>query len=98
MRDTRTKLKNAAIFPQHNGVRPKLDNDIRWSGKYELLESFFGHRKSLIEENAHTDSDIEINKSVSIANKTERYARRLKKIMVVTEPLQIDGRALADCS
>ena len=97
MSDARSKLKNAAILRNITDLRPKLDNDTRWSGKFEILKQFAKMRDDILEAAEHPDCDIKMNKSNAFANKTNRYVRMLKEINDVTRSLQSDGHTLADC-
>ena len=49
MVSAKTRLKNAAILRNLTDLKPKLDNDTRWSGKFEVLQRFGRLRDDLIE-------------------------------------------------
>lgn len=64
MRDAKMNIKNEAILRYITDIKPKLDRDIWWSGKYEILQRFEAMRDKFIEACAHPDIDMVIDESV----------------------------------
>ncbi len=63
MREAKTRLKNATVLRNITRLKPKLDNDTRWSGKYEVLRRFELMRNDSVEASQHSDCNLTVHDS-----------------------------------
>ena len=97
MRAAKSGLKNAALLRNLTELRPVLNNETRWSGKFLMLQRFTKIRNELIDVSNNEDGSIPINVSIPFSNKVAKYAEILGEMDVVTRQLQKKGYTLADC-
>ena len=91
------KLKNSAILRNLTDLAPVVHNQTRGSSHVVMLQRFIEIRQSLMETSEHEDGDMDMNGSVMLLHRCQKYAKMLNEINVVSKSLQLKGHSLERC-